>query len=76
MAQRYHNPDPLFRLIGPPNEAKVIVDRHAFKALIDSGAELMQMGLALVKQLGLPIQELNTLIEAEPMGGGKVTYLN
>ena len=75
LAQRYHNPDPLLRLIGPSNEATVIVDGHEYPTLIDSGAQLTQMSLALVKTLELPIHALNTIIEAEPMGGGSVTYL-
>ena len=33
------------------------------------------MSLSLVKTLGLPIHVLNTIIEAEPMGGGSVAYL-
>ena len=75
LAQRYHNPDPLLRLIGPVNEAKVLVDDHEFPALKDSGAQLTQMSLSLVKKLSLPIHTLNTIIEAEPPGGGKVAYL-
>ena len=75
LAQRYHNPDPLLRLIGPANEAKVLVDNHEFSALIDSGAQLTQMSLSLVKKLRLPIHTLNTIVEVEPMGGRKVAYL-
>ena len=75
LAQRYHNPDPLLRLIGPANEATVVVDDHEYSALIDSGAQLTQMSLSLVKTLGLPIHALNTIIEAEPMGGGSLVYL-
>ena len=69
LAQRYHNPYPLLRLIGPSNEATMIVDGHEYPTLIDSGAQLTQMRLALVKSLELPIHALNTIIEAEPMGG-------
>ena len=71
MVQRYHNPDPLLRLIGASNEATMIVDGHEYPALINSGTQLTQMSLALVKTLELPIHALNTIIEAEPMGGGK-----
>ena len=49
LTQRYHNPDPLIRLIGPSNEAIVSVDGHEYPALIDSGAQLTQMSLSLVK---------------------------
>ena len=51
------------------------VDGHEYPALIDSRAQLTQMSLSLVKTLRLPIHALNTIIEAEPMGGGSVTYL-
>ena len=71
LTQSYHNPDPLLRLIGPSNEATVMVDGHEYPVLIDSGAQLAQMSLALVKTLELPIHALNTIIEAEPMGGGE-----
>ena len=75
LAQRYHNPDPLLRLIGPANEVTVVVDDHEYPALIDSGLKLTQMSLSLVKTLGLPIQALNTIIVAKPTGGGSVAYL-
>ena len=75
LAQRYHNPDPILRLIGPANEVTVVVDDHEYPSLIDSGAQLTQMSLSLVKTLGLPIHALNTIIEAKPMGGGSVAYL-
>ena len=75
LTQSYHNPDPLLRLIGPSNEATMIVGGHEYLALIDSGAQLTQMSLALVKTLELPIHALNTIIEAEPTVGGSMTYL-
>ena len=75
LAQRYHNPGPLLRLIGPANEVTAVVDDHEYLALIDSGAQLTQMSLSLVKTLGFPIHALNTITEAEPMGGGSVAYL-
>ena len=53
----------------------VVVDYHEYPALIDSGAQLTQMSLSLVKTLGLPIHALNTIIEAEAMGEGSVAYL-
>ena len=75
VAEKYHNPDPLLRLIGPANEATVIVEGQKFPALIDSGAQLSTMSEALVQALKLPIRKLNTLIEAEVSGGGTVPYI-
>ena len=61
-------------MIGPANEATVVVDDHEYPALIDSVTQLTQMSLSLVKTLGLPMYALNTIIEAEPMGGGSIVY--
>ena len=74
-AQRYHNPDTLLRLIGPANEATVVVDDQEYLALIDSGTQLTQMSLSLVKKLKLPIHALDTIIEVESTWGGRVAYL-
>ena len=75
VAEKYHNPDPLLRLIGPANEATVIVEGQKFPALIDSGAQLSTMSEALVEALKLPIHKLNTLIEAEVSGGSTIPYV-
>ena len=48
VAEKYHNPDPLLRLIGLANEAIIIVEGQEFPALIDSGAQLSTMSEALV----------------------------
>ena len=37
---RYHNPDPIVRLIGKRNESKVIVDGIEYPGLLDSGAQM------------------------------------
>ena len=68
-------PDPSFRLIGPANEATVIVEGQRFLALIDSGAQLSMMSDSLVQALQLPVHKLNTLIEAEACGGGVIPYV-
>ena len=75
VADKYHNPDPLLRLIGPANEATIVIEGQEFKALIDSGAPLSTMSESLVKALKLPIHKLNTLIEAEVSGGGVIPYV-
>ena len=75
MAKKYHNPDPLLRLIGPANEATIIVEGQEFKALIDSGAQLSTISESLVTALKLPVHKLNTLIEAEVSGGGTIPYV-
>ena len=74
VVQKYHNPDPLLRLIGPANEATIIVEGQQILALIDSGAQLSTMSESLVQALRLPVHKLNNLIEAEVSGGGTTPY--
>ena len=75
VAEKYHNPDPLVRLIGPANEAVIIVEGQEFPALINSGAKLSTMLEALVQALKLPVHNLNTLIEAEVSRGNTIPYV-
>ena len=75
VVKKYHNPDPLLRLISPANEATIIVEGQRFQALIGSGAQLSMMSESLVQTLKLSIHQLNTLIEAEVSGGGVVPYI-
>ena len=76
VVQRYHNPDPLLKLIALANEATIIVEGQRFLALIDSGAQLSIMSESLVQALKLPVHKLDTLIEAEAsgVGGGTIPY--
>ena len=75
VVQRYHNLDPLLRLIGKANEANIIVEGQQFLAFIDSGAQLSTKLESLVQALKLPVQKLNTLIEDEASGGGIIPYV-
>ena len=75
VVQRYYNPDPLLRLIGPANEATIIVEEQRFLAFIDSGAQWTTMLELLVQSLKLPVHKLNTLIEAEASGGRIISYV-
>ena len=70
----YHNPDPLVRLIGEPNETSVIVENVQVKGLVDLGAQISSISDALAKHLGLEIKNLETLLDLEPTGGGSVPY--
>ena len=54
----YHNPDPLFRLIGEVNETTVLVEGQETRALIDSGSQLSSISLAWVMKLNLKPQQL------------------
>ena len=68
--REYHNPDPIARLIGLANETFVKIEGKQYLALIDSGAQLLALPELLVRKLKLQIHSLNTIIEAEAMGGG------
>ena len=70
----YHNPDPLVRLIGEPNEAPVIIENVQVKGLVDSGAQISSILDKLAKHLELKIHQLETLLDLEPKGGGTVPY--
>ena len=41
--QKYHNPDPIARLIGPANETKVQIEGKPYLALIDSGVQVLAL---------------------------------
>ena len=47
----YHNPDPLFRLVGEANESMVIVEGQEARALLDSGSQLLAISLKWVKMI-------------------------
>ena len=74
MRDLYHNPDPLIRLIGEPNEAPVIIENVEVKGLVDSGAQISSILDKLAKHLELKIHKLGTLLDLEPTGGGVVPY--
>ena len=75
MADRYHNLDPLIRLIGPVNESTVILEGREYPALLDSGAQPSGISLELARKLGLKIYQLDTLLDIEGFGGNDVPYL-
>ena len=58
----YHNPDPLFRLIGEVNESIVMVEGQEARALLDSGSQLSAISLEWVKKLKLQPQQLQSIL--------------
>ena len=70
----YHNPDPLVRLIGTPNESPAIVEGVPITSLVDSGANLSAITKSFAEELKLEIKELQTILDIEPTGGGSVPY--
>ena len=74
LKELYHNPDPLFRLIGKANETEVIIENQQVKGLIDSGAQVSSISDTFASKLGLKVKQLDTLLDLEPAGGGQVPY--
>ena len=70
----YHNPDPLFRLVGEANETKVTIKDKKARALIDSGSQLSAISLAWVKKLKLEPRQLQSILKIEGSGGLDVPY--
>ena len=71
---RFHNPDPLVRLIGEPNEMSTFVEGIKTKTLLDSGAQLSSVTATCARELGLEVKELQTILDLEATGGGDVPY--
>ena len=71
----YHNPDPLYRLVGEVNETTVLVEGQKARVLIDSGSQLSSISLALVKKLNLKPQQLWYILQNEGSGGLDIPYL-
>ena len=74
LKELYHNPDPLYRLIGEPNETSIIVENQKIKGLIHSGAQISSILDKFAKLLNLEVKKLETLLDLEPTGGGQVPY--
>ena len=71
----YHNPDPLFRLVGEANKSTVIVEDQEARTLLDSGSQLSAISLAWVKKLNLNPQRLCSILQIAGSGGLDVPYL-
>ena len=71
---RYHNPDPLFWLIGEANETEVVLNQTKLKALVDSGSQISTLTETLAKLMGLKIKSLKNILEIEGTEGKKVKY--
>ena len=63
-APEYHNPDPLVQLIGPANEGKVEIEGACMSAMTKSFAEALE----------LELKSLDSILDIEGTGGGKVLY--
>ena len=71
---KYHNPDPLVRLIGKANEALAIVEGVPITSLVDSGPCMSAMVKSFTEELQLEIKPLKTILDIEATGEGAVPY--
>ena len=71
----YHNPDPLFQLVGEADESTVMVEGQEARALLDSGSQLSAILLEWVKKLNLKLQQLQSILQIEGSGELEVPYL-
>ena len=69
------NPDPVVQFVGCTNKAPVVVDGCEVTALVDSGAQVLNISTQLCAELGLKIQPLGQLLELEGTGGAAIPYL-
>ena len=73
-ADLYHNPDPLFRLIGTPNESELFVDGEKVTVLTDSGAQISSISTTSANTLKLKIKSLKPILDLKATGGSRVPY--
>ena len=62
-------------MIGPKNEVEVIVNDERVTALVDLGAQISAVSMAFVKCHGLPIWQLQQLLDFEGFGGVDIPYI-
>ena len=71
----YHNPDPLARLVGKPNESEVFINDRKVAALVYSGAQLSSISISLARTLELEVKSSRTILDLEGIGGLTIPYL-
>ena len=72
--EQYHNPDPLYRLIGRRNEGEVEVNGHKVTALLDTGADISTISESLVRKLDCPVVEVESSLTLTGTGGANIPY--
>ena len=62
-------------MIGPKNEVEVIVNNEQVTALVDSGAQIWAIFMAFAKHHGLPIWQLQQLLDFDGWGRVNIPYI-
>ena len=68
-------PRPVVQLVGHANKVPVVIDGYEVTALIDLGAQVLNISARLCEDLDLKIQPLGQLLELEGTGGAAIPYL-
>ena len=68
------NPDAWARLIGPHNNASVVVNGHQTKALLDSGSMVSTISEKYCEEHGLEVLPIENVVEIEQAGGALLDY--
>ena len=68
------NPDAWGRLIGPHNIAPIRLNSLETTALLDTGAQISSISKQWVEDLGLPLYDLENIVDTEQAGGSTLDY--
>ena len=68
------NPDAWGRLIGPHNIAPIRLNSLETTVLLDTGAQISSIGKQWVEDLGLPLYDLENIVDTEQAGGSTLDY--
>ena len=71
----YHNPDPLFRLVGKSNGSEVFINDRNVAALVDSGVQLFSISISLAKTLELEVKCVRIILDLEGTRDFTIPYL-
>ena len=72
---QYYNPEPVARMSGRTNEAKVEVNGIPTTCLVDTGATVTIVNVEFCEQLCLEVHSIEGLITVSATGGTNIPYL-
>ena len=73
--KRYHNADPIQRLVGRRNEGTIFIEGQRCQALLDTGADVSTICAEFCKKNGLEIRDLGTGLNLKSTGEMDIPYL-
>ena len=72
---QYYNPEPVARMFGRTNEAKIEVNGIPTTCLVDTGATVTIVNAEFCEKLGLEVHSIEGLITVSATGGTNIPYL-